>query len=177
MAKDDDGDTRVTATFESGALSGTQTVSIEGTGTCTGTPPEGYVFGNSCFDITPSQELGANVKICVYYTAADLNAAGGNADDLRIAYKQSDGTWKVLKTTVDTGAGTVCAETDHLSSWAVVGKTEAAEEGLLWWHYLLIGLGALLVVLVIVFVMMRPRGEGGEYEGEYEYGEEGYEEE
>lgn len=176
MAKDGDGVTRVTAAFESGALSSTQTISIEGSGTCTGTAPEGYIFGNSCFDITPSQALGAKVKICVYYTSADLMAAGGDVNNLRLAYKQSDGTWKVLKTTVDTSAGTVCAETDHLSSWAVVGKSEGAEEGLLWWHYLLIGLGALLVVLVIVFVMMRPRGEGGEYE-EYEYGEEGYEEE
>jgi len=77
----------------------------------------------------------------------------------------------VLKTTVDTSAGTACAQTTHLSSWvtAIEGESEGMEW--LWWYWLIIGLVALLVVVVIILLFLRPRGEEGE-EGEADYEEE-----
>jgi len=171
-ANDNDGNPRVTATFGANALSSSADVSITGSGTCIGTAP-GYIFGNSCFDITPSQALGAMVKICVYYTAADVMAADGNAANLRLAYKDADGNWKVLKTTLEDG--TICAETDHLSSWAVVGTTGAATEGWEWWYYAAIGIGGAIVVLLLIYLILRPKGKGEEGEGE-EDGGGGYEE-
>jgi len=170
-ANNNDGSPRVTATFGANALSASADVSITGSGTCTGTAPVGYYFGNSCFDITPSQALGAMVKICVHYTAADLMAADGEEANLRLAYKDAEGNWKVLKTTLEDG--TICAESDHLSSWAVVGKTGAVTEGWEWWYYVAIGIGAVVVVLLLVYLIARPRGKGGEGE---EQGEGGYEE-
>lgn len=176
-ANNNDGSPRVTATFGANALSASADVSITGSGTCIGTPPEGgYYFGNSCFDITPSQALGAMVKICVHYTPADLGTTkdeDNNTDPakLRLAYKDAEGHWKVLKTTLENG--TICAETDHLSSWAVVGKTGAVTEGWEWWYYVAIGIGAVVVVLLLVYLIARPRGKGGEGE---EHGEGGYEE-
>jgi hypothetical protein len=113
------------------------------------------------------------VKICVHYTAADVMAADGDAANLRLAYKDAEGNWKVLKTTLEDS--TICAETDHLSSWAVVGTTREVTEGWEWWYYAAIGIGGAIVVLLLVYLILRPKGKSGEGEGE-EYGEGGYEE-
>ena len=170
VAEDGNGDTRVTATFEAGAFGSNTPVTISGSGNCNavGAAPSGYSKGNSCFDIEPEGDLDANVEVCVYYTAADENAGGGDPDNLVLAYKDG-GTWVILATTVD--GDTICAKTDHIGTFAVLGKAAAEGGEWVWWYYLLIGLGALLIVAIIVLILVRPKGAG---EGA---AEEGYEEE
>jgi hypothetical protein len=107
----------------------------------------------------------------VYYQPADTSAGGGDAANLTLAYKNSGGNWVLLDTTVDKGEGTLCAETTHIGTFAVLGKAAAEGGEWVWWYYLLIGLGALLVVAIIVLILIRPKGEEGEA------AEEGYEEE
>jgi len=165
VADDSGGNTRVTANFDAGAFGSDTGVTISGAGNCggIGAAPENYKFGVSCFNIGPAGDLSANVEVCVYYQPAD-----GNPDDLTLAYKDG-GTWVILDTTVD--GDTICAETDHIGTFAVLGKAAAEGGEWVWWYYLLIGLGALLVVAIIVLILIRPKGEG---EGA---AEEGYEEE
>ena len=167
-------DNRVCVDFPSGAFSSstevTLTLDTTGGAICL-VAPDGYSPGNTCFTISPSSELSAAADVCVKYTTYEYdNAADGDADRLKLAYKDA-GEWTVLKTTVSTSAGTACAETTHLSSWvtAIEGETEGIEW--LWWYWLIIGLVALLVIVVIILLFLRPRGEEGDE------GEEGYEEE
>jgi len=172
VAEDGSGDTRVIATFEAGAFGSNTPVTISGSGSCSGvgpTAPSGYnKNGNSCFDIEPEGDLDANVEVCVYYTAADENAGDGDPANLTLAYEDG-GTWVILATTVE--GDTICAETDHIGTFAVLGKAAAEGGEWVWWYYLLIGLGALLIVAIIVLILVRPKGAG---EGA---AEEGYEEE
>jgi len=175
-AKDGSGSTRVTAAFDSGAFSSSTAVSIYGSGTCSGmgTAPSGYSFGSSCFTVTPAGSLGADVKLCVYYTNTDKAAGGNDANNLVLAYKDSSGKWVILNTDVNTAAGTICAETNYIGTIAVLGKVAGEDGGWAWWYYLLIALGALLVIAIIVLILVRPKGEGAEMgEGEAEvYAEE-----
>lgn len=173
-ADDSSGNPRITADFDSGAFSDDTDVTIEGSGSCSGigAAPSGYSYGNSCFDIEPSGDLGAPVEVCVYYTAADEGAGGGDPANLTLAYKNSGGNWVILDTTVDEGAGTLCTETTHIGTFAVLGKAAAEGGEWEWWYYLLIGLGALLIIAIIVLILIRPKGGEGE-----EAAEEGYEEE
>jgi len=172
VAEDSNGDTRVTASFDANAFGSDTGVTISGSGNCNavGAAPSGYSKGTSCFDIEPEGDLGANVEVCVYYQPADTSAGGGDPANLTLAYKDG-GTWVILDTTVDKGAGTLCAETTQIGTFAVLGKAAAEGGEWVWWYYLLIGLGALLVVAIIVLILIRPKGEG---EGA---AEEGYEEE
>jgi hypothetical protein len=174
-AKDGSGNTKVTADFASDAFSSSTAVTIDGSGSCVGygAAPSGYSYGNSCFDIEPEGDLGAAVEVCVYYTSVDEAAAGGDASRLVLAYKNSGGAWVILDTTVNEGAGTLCAESTYVGSFAVLGLAEEEAEGWEWWYYLLIGLGALLIIAIVVLILVRPK-EGEEMEFAEE---EGYEEE
>ena len=174
-AKDGSGNTKVTADFDSGAFSSSTAVTIDGSGSCAGygAAPSGYSYGNSCFDIEPEGSLGADVEVCVYYSSADTAAAGGDAGNLVLAYKNAAGTWVILDSTVNTAAGTVCADSSYVGSFAVLGQAEEEGGGWEWWYYLLIALGALLIIAIIVLILVRPK-EGEELELAEE---EGYEEE
>ena len=116
-------------------------------------------MGNTCFSVVATvdgevvTELGADMTICVEYTPDDLAAANGNPAHLRLAYyDETAGEWQILPKIVDTTDGTVCAITSHLSDWAVLAQIAG---GLLWWHYLLIGLGALAAIGFIVMLLTR----------------------
>ena len=157
----------VSITFPAGAFASDTTVTISGD-TC-GTAPEGYKIGSTCFTISPSSVLLEDATICVEYSAVDKNRAGGDADLLRLAY-YSGGSWHILDTTVT--ATTACAETDHLSDWAVMAEEEGGFE---WegWHILAIALGGLLLITFLVLLLVLPkRGEVVELEEEEAYEEE-----
>jgi len=121
-------------------------------------------MGDTCFRITATvdgegvTELGDDVTICIEYSAADVDAAGGDPALLTIAYFDEDaGEWEVLPTTVDETEGIVCATVDHVSDWAVLGEGEVEEAGLAWWHILLIVLAAFVVLLLIIVLFSRRR--------------------
>lgn len=160
----------VTLTFPAEAFTEDTTVTIA-SATCN-TPPGGYSLGSACFSITTSPEtteLAEAMDICVEYTSADLDAAGDDPARLRLAYYDATTEgWVVLSTEVDTTAGTLCAETTHLSEWAVF--VAGAVFGLSWWHILLIALSGLIVVGGIIVLFVLPRRIPG-------LPEEGYEEE
>ena len=154
------GDGRVTLDFEEGAFDDDADVEIEPVD-C-GTAPEGFRMGDTCFSITATvdgeevTELGDDVTICIEYSSADLDAAGGDPELITIAYFDEDsGEWEVLPTTVDTDAGIACATTNHLSEWAVLAEEEEEAGGLLWWHTLLIVVGALGVAALVVVLFLR----------------------
>lgn len=144
----------VTARFQEGAFSGDAEVVIEpiSCSTCTA-PPRGFRMGGTCFRILafvdgqPVTELGADVTICVKYSAADRAAADGNPPRLKLAYlDEAASQLQIMPTQVHTTGGTVCTTTKHLGVWAVVARV--VNGGLLWWHYtLLVGVGALVVWL------------------------------
>lgn len=163
-------DGRVTLTFPAGAFTTNTTVTIA-SAACQSLP-EGFSLGSACFSITTSPEtteLGANMEICVQYTSADLNAAENDPARLRLAYYDAaTEQWVVLETEVDTTVETVCAETNHLSDWALI--VAAKGFGLLWWHILLIALCGVIVLggVIVLFVLprRRPPVPGGGYEEE-----------
>jgi len=167
-------DNRVCVDFPSGAFgSSTEvTITLETVGgTICLNAPEGYSPGNTCFTISPSSELAAAADVCVEYTNYEYyNAADGDAGRLKLAY-QAGGKWTVLKTTVDTSAGTACAQTKHLSSWVTAIEDEKEGMEWLWWYWVIIGVVALIVIVVIILLFVRPR-RGGEEEDEGDYEEE-----
>lgn len=167
-------DNRVCIDFPAGAFSSSTDVTIildTTGGTICLDVPDDYFPGNTCFSVSPSQELGAAADVCVRYTTYEYNnAAQGDASRMKLAYKDA-AEWTILKTTVDTAAGTACAQTTHLSTWVLAIEEETEGIEWLWWYWLLIGLVALMVIVVIVLLFVRPRGEGGE-EGEEAYEEE-----
>jgi|GEM_PF-3555209 len=167
-------DNRVCVDFPAGAFgSSTEvTITLETVGgTICLNAPEGYSPGNTCFTISPSSELAAAADVCVEYTNYEYyNAADGDAGRLKLAY-QAGGKWTVLKTTVDTAAGTACAQTKHLSSWVTAIEDEKEGMEWLWWYWVIIGVVALIVIVVIILLFVRPR-RGGEEEDEGDYEEE-----
>jgi hypothetical protein len=96
------------------------------------------------------------VTISVKYSTADWNAAGRDPDRLNLAY-YSGGEWNVLDTTVDSTAGTVSAQTDHLSDWAVLATDEGSAWQ--WWYTLLIVLGILIIITAIILLVVLPKKE------------------
>jgi len=166
-------DDKVCVDFPSGAFSANTQVIVTQTA-CSGAP-DGFRAGSTCFTISPSSALAAAAEVCVEYSSYDYSSlAGGDADRIRLAYKDG-GTWNLLDTTVDTAAGTACAQTTHLSSWVLAVEEEEEGGGWQWWYWLLIGLAVLLIIGVIVLLVLRPKAGGGE--GEEMEEEEGYEEE
>jgi hypothetical protein len=146
-----------------GAFTSNTTVTIK-SASC-GTAPEGYTVQNTCFSITTSSSvanLSASATIQVKYSTADWNAAGKEPDRLKLAY-YSGGEWNLLVTTVSTASGTVSAQTDHLSDWAVLAKE--AGSAWQWWYTLLIVMGVLIVIAaVVLFVVIRGRGSAGDFD-------------
>ena len=167
-------DGRGTFEFDDGAFSGDAVVTIEQI-PC-GSAPEGFRMGDTCFRITatvdgePVTELGADLTICIEYSAGDLAAAGDDPTLLAYAYFDEDaGEWQFPTTVVNETEGTVCTTTRHISDWAVLGEVVAG--GWPWWYYLLIGLGALVIILVIVVLLtqrQRKKRPSGKRPAEFE---------
>jgi hypothetical protein len=160
-------DGRVEVTFPAGAFSSATTVTIASAACSSG--DGNFNVGSTCFSVTPSGALGADATICVKYSTADLNAAGGDASNLTIGY-YSGGKWYEASDVTVSG-GVVCGKTGHLSNWAVLAK--AGDGGWAWWYYLIIGAGVFIVVLAIILLVVIPKsGKPEEIEGEEIYGEE-----
>ena len=89
-------------------------------------------------------------------------------ENLTLGYWEG-GVWNEADN-VTLDGDTLCGDTDHFSSWAVLSKTG---EGWLWWYWALIGGGAFIVVLAIILLIVLPKkGKGEEIPAEELYGEE-----
>jgi len=153
----DDG--RVTIYFPASAFNEDAEVTIEPVPCQEG--PRGFHLGGTCFVVMAKYgdgtlaDLEADVEICVQYSAGDLAAAGGKAHHLKLArFDQATSAWLVLVTSVDTDAAAICSNTNHLSDWIVVAEVPAS---LMWWHILLIVLGALLLLALLGTALTRRR--------------------
>jgi hypothetical protein len=96
------------------------------------------------------------VTITVKYSDEDEGAAGGDPENLVLAYyDQAGAQWKTLDTTVNTTDKTLSALTSHLSTWAVLVKTTTPAQGLPLWSWTLSGIAALVLILMAGRFLMR----------------------
>jgi hypothetical protein len=157
-------DGQISTEFPSGAVTGTAVVTIKTTATSlVPGSPQGFKIGDTCFIIMALDEDGNEIVtlsqpsvITVKYSEADLAAAGGNPKRLVLAYwDEAAGQWKALKTSVDAANMTLSASTTHLSTWAVMGKTTSASNGLPPWIWLVIGIAAVLAAGTGIYLVAK----------------------
>ena len=110
-----DGNIRIE--FPAGAFNASTNVSIQ-SGACH-PGNAGFVVGSTCFNVTPSGELGAPARICVNLSAYDFSIV--NKSDLKLGY-WFNGSWN-LAGNITLAGTTLCGNTTHLSDWAVLGST------------------------------------------------------
>jgi len=107
--------------FPAGAFNTSTNVSIQG-GACHAGNDD-FVVGSTCFNVTTDGSdgvLGAPATICVNLSAYDFTIVG-NKSDLTLGY-WFNGSW-VEAANVTLSGITLCGQTSHLSSWAVLGST------------------------------------------------------
>ena len=87
------------------------------------------------------------------YTDDDAAAASGDPHLLKLAYyDESAGEWVVLDTRVDIDAGIVCADTNHLSGWAIVAAISSASPTVWLWPVLTLLAALIVISAVIIFI-------------------------
>ena len=102
--------------------------------------PSEFKLGSTFFSIGGITTLAKEINITIKYSDEDVAAAGGDPQRLALAYyDEGTGKWKVLATTVDSTGKTLSTTTDHLSTWAVLVKTEWTLFGLPIWAWAVIG--------------------------------------
>jgi hypothetical protein len=112
-----DGNIRIA--FAAGAFNASTNVSIQG-GACQHGATAAFVVGSTCFNISPDGYLDTMATICVNLSATDFSIVTNTAD-LTLGY-WSNGNWNTAVNVVRNGT-TLCGQTAHLSSWAVLGST------------------------------------------------------
>jgi hypothetical protein len=156
------GDGRIAADFPSGAISSASTVTIKEVSAAeVAESPKGFKVGNTCFtmeakgvDGNTIVSLSQPVTITVKYTDEDVAAAGGDPNNLVLAYyDEGSGQWVTLDTTVNTEEMTVSATTTHFSQWAILGKSVASSGGFAVWAWVVIAAGAVAVLGGLAYVV------------------------
>ncbi|RLC92923.1 MAG: hypothetical protein DRI40_09405, partial [Chloroflexi bacterium] len=117
-------DEKILMHFPAGALSGETEITVIEKPLPTAPPAQsGFKLCNSYFIIEGADTLGQGVTLTVRYCDADVAAAGGNPQLLRLSYYDEDAEeWEVLDTVVDTEAKTLTVVTSHLSRWAILAQ-------------------------------------------------------
>jgi hypothetical protein len=145
-------DGRISLAFPKDSITSQATVSIQSySPSQLPTPQSGITLGTTCFQVTGLTGLLVNkATVTVKYSSADLTDAKGNATKLELArWDEGQSKWTVLKTTVNTQAMTLTANTNQFSIWAVVVNSAPASSINLW---LIIGVAAAAVVIVALLV-------------------------
>jgi hypothetical protein len=147
-------DGKITAEFPANAAVGELTVTIEDMDPPSYTDtPRGFKAGNTHFVIeitdasgNPVVTLSQPVTIMVKYSDEDVAAAGGDPNNLVLAYyDEAAAKWNPLTTTVSATDKTLKATTTHLSTWGVM--VEATEtNGMPFWIWIIVGVGAVAVL-------------------------------
>jgi hypothetical protein len=148
------GDGKITLIFPEDAVAVDSVITIE-------LATDDFQSGRTSFIITaasngvPFSTLGVNILICVKYTDADVEAVGGNPEQLKLAYfNEYTGQWVELDTTVNTDQRTACAYTNHLSQWALLGGSSGSSTPM-WFWYLFAGCDVVLIISVVILVKYR----------------------
>jgi len=131
-------DGKIIADFPANTAVGALTVTIEDIEPASATStPQGFKAGGTYF-VLEITDAGGNamvtlsqpVTITVKYSDEDVAAAGGDPNDLVLAYyDETASEWKTLDTTVNTTDKSLSANTTHLSMWAVLAKTSSENAG------------------------------------------------
>ena len=96
------------------------------------------------------------VAITVKYSDEDVAAAGGDLNDLVLAYyNEATGKWKVDDTTLNRTDRSLSVTTTHFSTWAVLAKTSS--DGLASWQWVIIGLAAVLAAGIVMWKLIPAR--------------------
>ncbi|MCX5992121.1 MAG: fibronectin type III domain-containing protein [Chloroflexi bacterium] len=155
-------DGKITAEFPANAAAGELTVTIKDIEPPSDTSTsQGFKAGNTYFVIeitdasgNPVVTLSQPITITVKYSVEDVAAAGGDPNNLVLAYyDETAGEWKPLDTTVNTSDKTLSATTNHFSTWAVLAKSPS--EGLAAWIWIVIGIGAALGAGIVAYIVRR----------------------
>jgi PKD repeat protein len=159
-ARTETADGQISAEFPSGAVAGTAMVTIQKTAaSLLPDMPEGFKIGDTCFVIMALDDSGSEIvtlsqptTVTVKYSEADVVAAGGDPENLVLAYwDEAAGEWKILDTRVDIAEMTLTASTTHLSTWAVmVAPASVHEQGIALWIWIVAGIGGALIAGVVL---------------------------
>jgi ligand-binding sensor domain-containing protein len=156
-------DGKITAEFPANATVGALTVTIEYIEPPSDTSTtQGFKAGNTYFVIeitdasgNPVVTLSQPITITVKYSQEDVDAAGGDPNNLVLAYyDEAAGEWKTLDTMVNTSDKILSATTTHLSTWAVLAKA-AESNGAPFWIWIIVGVGVAAVVAVGLVIWRR----------------------
>jgi hypothetical protein len=83
--------------------------------------PSGHTLCATVFTIDGVEDLNSTATITVTYTAADMEAAGGNTGLLALnRYDGDTEQWVRLSTRVNTADQTLTTSTDHFGLWATM---------------------------------------------------------
>jgi hypothetical protein len=153
-------DGQVTVEFPAGIVSDKAAVIIEQLPVSSlPAPIGGFEIGDTYFvvevvnnDGTAMHTLAQEVTVIVKYSDDDVAAAGGNPDDLVLAYyDEAAGKWTELDTIVNLNDRTLSTTADHLSSWMVLARVSPPI------HWLAIGFTGLGVILLFVGAFLLKR--------------------
>jgi hypothetical protein len=153
-------DGQVTVEFPVGIVSDKAAVIIEQLpASSIPAPIGGFEIGDTYFvvevvnnDGTTMHTLAQEVTVIVKYSDDDVAVAGGNPDDLVLAYyDEAAGKWTELDTIVNLNDRILSTTADHLSSWMVLARVSPPI------HWLAIGLTGLGVILLFVGAFLLKR--------------------
>jgi hypothetical protein len=153
-------DGQVTVEFPVGIVSDKAAVIIEQLpASSLPAPIGGFEIGDTYFvvevvnnDGTTMHTLAQEVTVIVKYSDDDVAVAGGNPDDLVLAYyDEAAGKWTELDTIVNLNDRILSTTADHLSSWMVLARVSPPI------HWLAIGLTGLGVILLFVGAFLLKR--------------------
>jgi PKD repeat protein len=157
-------DGQVSMTFPADAVAGGAIVSIEKASPPAATKlPSGFQTGSTCFTLSAVDGEGKEilmfarlVTITVKYSDEDVAAAGGDLNDLVLAYyNEATGKWKVVDTALNRTDKSLSVTTTHFSTWAVLAKTSS--DGLASWQWTVIGLVAVMAVGIVMWKLIPAR--------------------
>jgi len=151
-------DGRISISFPQGSVTSEVKVSVESISPSQLPPSQaGLELGTTCFRVEGlTGLLVKKATITVKYSSADLDKAGGDASRLSLArWDEAQSKWTVLRTKVNAEAMTLSAETNQLSTWAVVVGSASGTVNL----WLIIGgaAGVVVIVLLVYFLAVRRR--------------------
>ena len=155
-------DGKIILHFRAGSFASETNISIA-LKTIHGDAPEDFTLGETCFSITAEAELLRSIDVCVRYTDADVAAADGDPDKLRLAvYDETEAEWDVLSTDIDQRTRTACARVDHLSDFTILAGPGApgvfsTDWWTVWWHVLPIAAGLAIVIAIGIWLWSRYR--------------------